>query len=110
MKTRSMLVELDIANAKMMLAPGMFAEVQWPVSRAQPSLVVPTTAVVRTSERQFVVRVRNGVAEWVDVRRGEVSGNVVEVFGDLQEGDVVVRRGTDEIRPGTKVTPAAVKS
>jgi RND family efflux transporter MFP subunit len=108
MKTRSMLVELDVNNPKQMLAPGMFAEVQWPVSRAQASLFVPRTAVVRTSERQFVVRVRNGVAEWVDVRRGELNGDVIEVFGNLREGDIVVRRGNDEIRPGTKIaaTPA----
>jgi RND family efflux transporter MFP subunit len=108
MKTRSMLVELDVNNPKQVLAPGMFAEVQWPVSRAQASLFVPRTAVVRTSERQFVVRVRNGVAEWVDVRRGELNGDVIEVFGDLREGDIVIRRGNDEIRPGTKiaVTPA----
>jgi RND family efflux transporter MFP subunit len=104
MKTRSMLVELDVNNPKQVLAPGMFAEVQWPVSRTQASLFVPSTAVVRTSERQFVVRVRNGVAEWVDVRRGELNGDVIEVFGDLREGDVVIRRGNDEIRPGTKIS------
>src|SRR5687767_8137654 len=109
MKTRSMLVELDVNNPNQRLAPGMFAEVQWPVSRAQTSLFVPTTAVVRTSERQFVVRVRNGVAEWVDVRRGELNGDVIEVFGDLRVGDDVVRRGNDEIRPGTKITPTAAK-
>ena len=102
-KTRSMPVELDVANPSLTLAPGMFAEVKWPVSRAQASLFVPATAVVRTSEHQFVIRVRNGVAEWVDVRRGEVNGDAVEVFGNLREGDVVVRRGDDEIRPGTKV-------
>lgn len=110
MKTRSMLVELDVMNPKQVLAPGMFAEVQWPISRGQASLFVPTTAVVRTSERQFVVRVRNGVAEWVDVRRGQVNGPVIEVFGNLREGDVVVRRGNDEIRHGMKVTATAAKS
>lgn len=109
MKTRSMLVELDADNPKQVLAPGMFAEVQWPVSRAQTSLFVPRTAVVRTSERQFVVRIREGVAEWVDVRRGELNGEVIEVFGDLRAGDDVVRRGNDEIRPGTKITPTAGK-
>src|SRR5688572_14553907 len=101
MKMRSMLVELDVTNPQRLLAPGMFAEVQWPVARAARSLFVPRTAVVRTSERQFVVRVRNGVAEWVDVRRGELNGDVIEVFGDLRAGDDVVRRGNDEIRPGT---------
>jgi RND family efflux transporter MFP subunit len=109
MKTRSMQVELDVTNAKLTLTPGMFAEVQWPISRAQTSLFVPRTAVVRTSERQFVVRVRNGVAEWVDVRRGEVNGDVIEVFGDLREGDVVVKRGNDEIRPGTKLSTTSAK-
>jgi membrane fusion protein, multidrug efflux system len=107
MKTRSMLVELDVNNPTRTLAPGMFAEVQWPVSRAQNSLFVPTTAVVRTSERQFVVRIRSGVAEWVDVRRGVVNGNNIEVFGDLREGDVVLRRGNDEVRPGTKIPTSA---
>jgi membrane fusion protein, multidrug efflux system len=107
MKTRSMLVELDVSNSTQVLAPGMFAEVQWPISRAQASLFVPTTSVVRTSERQFVIRLRNGVAEWVDVRRGQANGNLIEVFGDLREGDVVARRGNDEIRPGTRVSEVA---
>jgi membrane fusion protein (multidrug efflux system) len=106
LKTRSMLVA---NNPNQRLAPGMFAEVQWPVSRAQASVFVPNTAVVRTSERQFVVRVRGGVAEWVDVRRGELNGEVIEVFGDLRAGDDVVRRANDEIRPGTKVTLTAPK-
>lgn len=110
MKMRSMLVELEVANPKLTLASGMYAEVQWPVSRPQASFFVPTSAVVRTSERQFVIRVRNGIAEWVDVRRGEVNGSVIEVFGDLREGDVVVQRGNDEIRPGTRITQAAAKS
>jgi hypothetical protein len=87
----------------------MFAEVQWPVPRAHASLFVPRTALVRTSERQFVVRVRNGVAEWVDVRRGEPNGDVIEVFGDLREGDAVIRRGNDEIRPGTKIAAPPAK-
>lgn len=107
-KMRSMLVELDVNNPKLTLAPGMFAEVRWPVSRSQTSLFVPTSALVRTSERQFVVRVRNGVAEWVDVRRGETDGSLIEVFGDLSEGDVIVRRGSDEIRPGTRSAPSVV--
>jgi RND family efflux transporter MFP subunit len=109
-KMRSMLVELDVNNPTLILAPGMFAEVQWPVSRAGASLFVPTSAVVRTSERQFVVRIRNGAAEWVDVRRGVVNGNLIEVFGDLREGDVVAQRGNDEIRPGTRIPQATAQA
>jgi RND family efflux transporter MFP subunit len=103
LKTRTMLVELDVANPNRRLTPGMYAEVSWPLRRTQTSLFVPTSAVVTTTERRFVVRVKNGIAEWVDVRRGVQNGDMIEVFGDLREGDVVVRRGTDELRPGTSI-------
>lgn len=104
LKTRTMLVELDVANSSRRLAPGMYAEVSWPVRRTQMSLFVPTSAVVTTTERRFVVRVKNGIAEWVDVRRGTQAGDMVEVFGELRQGELVVRRGTDELRPGTPIT------
>lgn len=103
--TRTMPVELDFANSKTKLTPGMYAEVQWPIRRSQETLFVPATAIQATTERIFVVRVSNGKAEWVDVRRGMTEGELVEVFGDLAEGDRIVLRATDEIRPGMAVLP-----
>jgi len=102
-KTRTMAVELDVRNADLRLSAGMYPEVQWPVRRPQPSLLVPPTAIVTTTERTFVVRVKNGMAQWVNVARGARVGDLVEVFGALSDGDTIVRRGTDEIREGTKV-------
>lgn len=103
-KTRSMPVELDVRNPGLRLGAGMYPEVQWPVRRPQPSLLVPPTTIVTTTERTFVIRVTNGVAEWVNVTRGARVGDLIEVFGPLKEGDTIVRRGTDEIREGAKVT------
>jgi len=88
----------------------MYPEVQWPVRRPQPSLLVPPTAIVTTTERTFVVRVKNGVAQWVNVVRGARVGDLVEVFGALSDGDTIVRRGTDEIREGTKVAAQPPKA
>ena len=102
-KTRTMPVELDVRNADLRLGAGMYPEVQWPVRRPQPSLLVPPTSIATTTERTFVVRVNNGVAQWVNVSRGARVGDLVEVFGALKEGDTIVRRGTDEIREGSKV-------
>jgi hypothetical protein len=59
--------------------------------------------VAATTARTFVIRVRGGKTEWVDVRTGLTSGPLVEVFGDLKPGDEVAGRGTDELRPGTAV-------
>jgi len=103
-KTRTMPVELDVSNPGRRLASGMFPEVLWPVRRSGPTLFVPTSAVARTTEATFVVRIREGDAEWVNVQTGELDGKLIEVFGDLHEGEDVAARGTDELRPGAHVT------
>jgi RND family efflux transporter MFP subunit len=102
-KTRTMAVELDVANGDGRLAPGTFCQVRWPVRRSGPSLFVPSTSVATTTDRTFVIRIRNGKTEWIDVKTGLTSGALVEVFGDLQAGDEIAGRGTDELRPGTAV-------
>jgi RND family efflux transporter MFP subunit len=102
-KTRTMSVELDVANRDGSLSPGMYPTVKWPVETSRPHLLVPQTSVVTTSERMFVIGVKSDRAHWVDVRKGEPVNDDVEVFGPLSPGDLVVRRGTDEIRDGTTV-------
>ena len=70
------------------------------VGRSRPVLFVPKTSVVTTTERIFVIRNKDGRAEWVDVRKGTTDGDLVEVLGDLRPGEMIVRRANDEIRDG----------
>ena len=107
--TRTMAVELDVENGEGQLAPGTFCQVQWPVHRTAPSLFVPSGSIASTTDRTFVIRVRGGKAEWVDVKTGLTAGPLVEVFGDLGPGDEIASRGTDEVRPGTAVRPRDAK-
>jgi RND family efflux transporter MFP subunit len=107
--TRTMAVELDVANGDGRLAPGTFCQVRWPVRRSGPSLFVPSASIATTTDRTFVIRIRNGKTEWVDVKTGLTSGTLVEVFGDLRVGDEIAGRGTDELRPGTDVRPRESK-
>jgi RND family efflux transporter MFP subunit len=107
--TRTMAIELDVSNDNGQLSPGTFCQVRWPVRRRQPSLFVPSSSVAATTARTFVIRVRDGKTEWVDVRTGLTSGPLVEVFGDLRAGDQVAGRGTDELRPGTPVRARIAK-
>jgi RND family efflux transporter MFP subunit len=101
--TRTMPVELDVLNRDGSLAPGMYATVQWPVRRATASLFVPRTSVVTTTERVFVIRNENGRAKWVDVRKGSIDGDLIEITGPLKAGDSIIRRATDEIRDGSSI-------
>src|SRR4051812_17653765 len=101
--TRTMAVELDVDNADGRLAPGTFCQVKWPVRRTKPSLLVPNGSVASTTGRTFVIRVRGGRTEWVDVKTGLTSGPLIEVFGDLKPGDDIAARGTDELKAGASV-------
>ena len=103
--TRTMPVELDVRNGDGRLAPGTFCQVRWPVRRTTPSLFVPSGAIASTTDRTFVIRVKNDTAEWVPVRTGLVAGPLIEVFGALAPGDDVAARGTDEIKAGDAVRP-----
>jgi membrane fusion protein (multidrug efflux system) len=109
-KTRTMAIELDVVNRDGRLAPGTFCQVRWPVRRSGPSLLAPSGSIASTTGRTFVVRIRNGRTEWVDVTTGLSVGPLVEVFGDLHAGDEVAVRGTDELRPGTEVRVKPIKA
>jgi membrane fusion protein, multidrug efflux system len=103
-KTRTMPVELDVDNAEGTLASGMYAEVRWPIVRNTPSLLVPASAVVQTTERTYVDRVRSdGTLEQVLVRRGATVGDRLEVVGQLAAGDLVLKRGSEELANGARV-------
>jgi RND family efflux transporter MFP subunit len=107
--TRTMAVELDVNNADSRLAPGTFCQVKWPVRRTAPSLLVPNGSVASTTGRTFVIRVRGGRTEWIDVKTGLTSGPLLEVFGDLKPGDDIVARGTDELKAGASVQVKVAK-
>jgi len=106
-KTRTMAVELDVMNPDQSLAPGMYATVKWPVQGSKAALYVPKTSVVTTTERTFVIREKDGKAEWVNVGKGAADGDFIEVIGSLKPGDKVVKRANDELREGTPLQSAA---
>lgn len=103
-RTRTMPVELDVDNRDGKLAPGMFAEVRWPVQRDVATLFVPASAVVESMEATFVQAVRDDRIRRVAVKRGRMQGDLVEVFGALREGDLVAGRGSEELADGTRVS------
>ncbi|MDL5050136.1 efflux RND transporter periplasmic adaptor subunit [Oscillatoria amoena NRMC-F 0135] len=102
-KTRTELWEFEAANTKQELKSGMYGSASFNLQRSEPSFVVPYSAVVTTLEKSFVIRVRNGKTEWIDVRSGINMSDKVEIFGDLQEGDQLILRANDEIISGKSV-------
>ncbi|HZY39253.1 MAG TPA: efflux RND transporter periplasmic adaptor subunit [Mucilaginibacter sp.] len=99
-KLRSERIEMDVYNKDRKLLPHMYANVDVPLPSRDSAIIVPKTAVVTSTERVFVVKIANNKAEWIDVKKGIQSGDQMEVYGNLQNGDEVVKLASDEIRDG----------
>src|SRR5260370_21853679 len=69
-QTRTLLFQLDAYNSDGSLAPGMYPTADWPVSSAEPLLLVPATSVVSTTEPTFATITVNGHAHWANERKG----------------------------------------
>ena len=108
-KTRTEEVELDFDNSKRELSSGMYAEVEWKVKRPYPTFFIPSSAVVTTTEKTFIIRVKDNTVEWVDVTLGGSVENLIEIFGDIKEGEGIISKATDELQEGSKVNPKMEK-
>jgi hypothetical protein len=62
------------------------------------SLLVPNSAIVRSTEKEYVVAVRNGKANLISIKEGLASNDSTEVFGDLKSNDKILLHASDEIK------------
>ena len=90
-------------NSKQELKSGMYANATMKLGRSGTSFVVAPSAIATTLEKRFVIRLKNGKTEWIDVRNGMNTGDKIEIFGNLNEGDTLLLKATDEIKEGTKL-------
>lgn len=100
---RSEAIEIDVLNKDGQLKPGMYAEVKIPMLSEAKSLLVPNSAIVRSTERKYVVVVRDGKAKLVDVKEGLTGKDATEVFGALRANDRIVLKASDDIKEGDSI-------
>ncbi|MBK0403364.1 efflux RND transporter periplasmic adaptor subunit [Adhaeribacter sp. BT258] len=102
-KNRVMLTEFDVPNPTGELKAGMYAEVKLPLVRKEKTLFVPVSSVVNSDEKIFVIKTVGNKAQWVTIEKGMAIDTLVEVFGDVKQGDKVVLRASEELRDGEPI-------
>jgi len=100
---RSEAIEIDIDNRNNVYKTGMYAEVILPVNGNANAWVVPKTAVVTTTERKYVILVKDHNAHWCDITEGNQGADSVEVFGELSMDDVIITNASYEVKDGMAV-------
>jgi len=91
-ETRSVQVRIELANPRLLLKPGMFAQVELRESGDASAVVtVPNSAVIDSGRRRIVlVQTGEGRFEPREVQLGRRSDERVQVLSGVKEGEAVV--------------------
>ena len=101
---RSRLLDLRLDFKGVNWRVGQPVRVALPTAVAKEVLAVPRDALVLRRDGSSIFKInQDGAAEKVSVEIGIAAGDYVEVKGNLQDGDRVVIRGGERLRPGQKV-------
>jgi RND family efflux transporter MFP subunit len=101
--TRTLLVEVDIANTTGTLFTGSYAEVHLNVPAEHPTYLIPSnTLLFRTQDLQVGV-VQDGKAIIKNVTPGRDLGNEMEIVTGLNDHDEVIVNPSDSLVTGQAV-------
>lgn len=102
--TRQVRVTVQVANQGQQLLAGLFAEGRVATAR-RAGIVVATRAVDRRGLRPYVLRVRAGRTERVEVELGLIdqARERTEITTGLTAGDTLLVGGAQGLAPGTQV-------
>jgi membrane fusion protein, multidrug efflux system len=106
--TRTIKLTAEFPNPDEALRPGMFLSVILDVSVSENAIVVPEEALVGEGLRQLVFTVKDNVVERRVVRAGQRQDGKVEILEGVREGEMLVVRGVQKVRPGITVNPRPV--
>ena len=106
--TRTMEVEVDVANADLRLIPGMYASVVLRLENRENTLVVPVEAVSRHKTCTVFLVDKEGEIEERTISLGLETPRKIEVLAGLKENDLVMIGSRTQVKPGQKVEPKLI--
>jgi RND family efflux transporter MFP subunit len=109
MSTRTMDTEVDIPNAKLVLVPGLYAEVKLQLKHSQDVLAVPLDAVDESTGSPQVYVVQDSTIRVLPVSTGLKTTQVQEIRSGVQDGDLVVIGRHAGLRNGQTAQPKLVE-
>src|SRR5467141_2862623 len=103
MTTRTLLIEIDVANPTSTLLTGSYAEVHLKVPAPPSTFIIPVNTLIFRSEGLRVGIVKDGKVALTAVTPGHDFGNQIEIVSGLKPGDQVIINPPDSIVTGQQV-------
>src|SRR6202030_970094 len=96
--SRTLLVELHMANPNNEIQAGSYAEVRLPPSMLGPILTVPDTALLfRTQGLQVGVLKPDNAVELRDIKVGRDFGTTIQIVQGVTPSDTVINNPSDSL-------------
>ncbi len=105
--SRAFTIKIELPNPKLLIRPGMIAEVKVSSDQSREVLTLPADAVLRDSDNQsyvYVVDSRQNKAFKRKISVGQLINNQIEIMSGLSESEVVVTGGQHKLDDATPVT------
>jgi RND family efflux transporter MFP subunit len=96
-------VEVVLRNSKLQLKAGMFGRVMFTPKTSGNLIVIPRESIVGSVKEATLYVVSNNVAKIRPVTVGKEIGTNVEILSGLQEGELVVVNGQNNLSDGASV-------
>lgn len=104
--SRTLLTEVIVPNGDLTLKPGMYAQVRFSVTAADPPLLVPATALLMRADGPQVAVVRTDrTVHLQKVELGRDLGETVEVTSGLRGDERLIVNIPDGLKEGSAVRP-----
>ena len=104
LNTRTMQIEIDIANTNKLLKPGMFANITMILDKKENALILPNQVVLDDDKGNFVYLLKpDSTVKKTYVKIGIKQDTKYEVLSGITENDLVVFIGQSLIRDKMKV-------
>lgn len=104
--SRAFTVKIKIANPKLLIRPGMIAEVKINSGSKSSFLAVPTEAVLRNLNNENIVYVVDPAKKKAFERKvslGQLTDNHIEIVAGLKPGEVIVTSGQNKLTDGADI-------
>ncbi|MGB8478853.1 MAG: efflux RND transporter periplasmic adaptor subunit [Acidobacteriaceae bacterium] len=106
--TRTMLTEVDIPNADLHLAPGMYADTTFPLQRDGKAMMLPIDAIVEGDQPYVLIVDDTHHVVKSPVVLGIQGPNFYQVISGVKVGDRVIVGNQSDYQPGQLVSPSPV--
>ena len=101
--TRKVRITLNESLPKSLSASGTRFSLEISIGKSLPRLLIPKDALISRGNKQIVYCFEKGLAKQKLVKIGISVGNKIEVLGGLEEGQLVVVKGNENLRPNQPI-------